>query len=97
MREILLEAMLRQMENRGVSGDKPTWLQEVQIYLTHLESFYDGVLMPMNNKSVTDIIYLDFFKTFGIFPQNILLSKLERPGFEMDCVFALKELWSMTW
>jgi len=82
MEQLILEVILKQVEEKKVIRSSQHGFTKGKSCLTNLIAFYDGMTGLVDEGRAVDVAYLDFSKAFDTVSHNILLGKLRKCGLD---------------
>ena len=68
MEQLILEAIIKQVEEKKVTRSSQHGFTKEKSCLTNLIAFYDGMTGWVGEGRAMDVVYLDFSKAFALFP-----------------------------
>lgn len=72
MEQILLETLMRHIENREMTGDNQHGFAKGKSCLTNLVAFCGSVTEVVGEGRATDVICLDLCRAFGIVSRRLM-------------------------
>lgn len=72
MEQILLETLMRHIENREMTGDNQHGFVKDMLCLTNLVAFCGSVTEVVGEERATDVICLDLCRAFGIVSRRLM-------------------------
>ena len=88
MEQLILEAIIKQVEEKKVIRSSQHGFTKGKSCLTNLIAFYDDMTGWVDEGRAVDVVYLDFSKAFDTVSHDILLGKLRKCGLDE---------WSVKW
>jgi len=88
MEQLILEAIIKQVEEKKVISSSQHGFTKGKSCLTNLIAFYDDMTGWVDEGRAVDVVQLDFSKPFDTVSHNILLGKLRKYGLDE---------WSVKW
>jgi len=82
MEQIFLATEPRHIENEEVTGDSQHGFPRGKLCLTNLVAFHKGVTALVDKGRAADVVYLDLSNALDTVLHDILVSRLERHGFD---------------
>jgi len=82
MEQLILEAIMKQVEEKKVIRSNQHGFTKGKSCLTNLIAFYAGITGWLDGGRAVDVVYLDFSKAFNTVSHNILLGKLRKCGLD---------------